>query len=110
MGAVTASQLDSLVQWASGKPRIRRVTLFGNRVKGTYREDSDLDIAVELEPGDDSNATLAVWMHFSDMWKKELESFLPFPVDLQWRDVDGTTTYIDKGLSDACEPIYEKAS
>ena len=110
MGAVTTEQRGALVNWASRKPKIRRVMLFGSRVKGTHREESDLDIAVELEPGEDSNATLAVWMDVSEPWKAELESFLPFPIDLQWRDVDGTTTYIDQGLSDACEPIYENAS
>ncbi|HEY1795292.1 MAG TPA: nucleotidyltransferase domain-containing protein [Stellaceae bacterium] len=31
--------------------RIRRLALFGSRLKGTARSDSDIDLLVEFEPG-----------------------------------------------------------
>lgn len=110
MSAITEVERNALRAWAARKPRIRRVSLFGSRVKGTHRADSDLDIAIELEPGEDSNATLTVWMHESDAWKEELAALFLFPIDLQWHDPFGTTEIINRGTSEACETVYERAS
>ena len=33
------------------KHHIRRLSLFGSRLRGDYRSDSDLDLLVEFEPG-----------------------------------------------------------
>ena len=79
-------------------------------MKGTHHANSDLDIAVELEPSEDSNSTLAVWMHESDAWKVQVAALFPFPIDLQWHDSFGTTEVINRGTSEACEVVYERAS
>lgn len=36
-------------RWADNYPAVRRVWLYGSRVVGTCRADSDLDVAVELD-------------------------------------------------------------
>ena len=37
----------AVARWASTQPLIRKAYLFGSRVRGTHRSDSDLDVAVE---------------------------------------------------------------
>jgi hypothetical protein len=44
--------------WAQGHANIRRVWLYGSRVRGTQRPDSDLDVAVEIDAVDEAAATL----------------------------------------------------
>lgn len=39
-------------------PSVRTATLFGSRAKGTYRQGSDIDIAVELTPPETSTTNL----------------------------------------------------
>ena len=109
MSALTDMQRRALISWASLNPRVLRVIIFGSRVKGTHSQDSDLDIAVEIESGEDSDATLATWMRFSAEWRTELSSMLPFRIDLQWRDSFGETRVIEKGISEASELVYERA-
>ena len=82
---------DAIVGWVEATPRIRRVWVFGSRAKGNPRTDSDLDIAVEIEPVADSEETLPVWMANSDKWQSELQQHISFAVDLEWFDPDGST-------------------
>ena len=108
MSAITDVQHRALSSWAARNPRVLRVVLFGSRVKGTHRLDSDLDIAVELEPGEDSDAILATWIHHCDDWKTEMSSIVPFDVDLHWRDIFGTTGVVDQGINEASEVVYDR--
>src|SRR5438105_638499 len=52
----------ALGRWASRHPQIKRVYLFGSRVRGDHHRDSDLDIAVELDENLDESGGLATWM------------------------------------------------
>lgn len=45
-------QPDTLAELCK-RHRIRRLSLFGSRLKGTARPDSDIDLLVEFEPGAD---------------------------------------------------------
>ena len=40
---------EILAVWAVQKPLIKRVFVFGSRVRGDHDEQSDLDVAVELD-------------------------------------------------------------
>jgi len=40
---------EILAVWAVQKPLIKRVFVFGRRVRGDHDEQSDLDVAVELD-------------------------------------------------------------
>jgi predicted nucleotidyltransferase len=45
--AIAEEQLDQFCR----KQHIQRLSLFGSRLKGTARPDSDIDLLVEFEPG-----------------------------------------------------------
>jgi predicted nucleotidyltransferase len=67
---LTPAQLAALLDWAERTPAIRRVLVFGSRAKGTARPDSDLDLAVDLDPTDgDALAELIV---NRGKWREEL--------------------------------------
>jgi predicted nucleotidyltransferase len=100
---------DAIVAWAEATPRIRRVWVFGSRAKGNPRTDSDLDIAVEVEPVADSEETLAVWMANSEKWQSELQEHISFTVDLEWFDPDGSTPKVRGALRETGILVYERA-
>ena len=70
------STLVSLRDWAQSKNTIRRFWIYGSRLRGTQREDSDLDVAIEI----DTIESLEEQVRFGPtrmMWKKELEVLTP---------------------------------
>jgi len=76
-----------LVRWAQGKPEISELWLFGSRVRGDFREDSDLDVAVVMVGGDEGDR-LGNWICLSDEWETELNALIPVKVDLDLGDED----------------------
>lgn len=99
--------------WAREKPLIKRIHLFGSRVRGDHRPDSDIDIAVELDPdvfqGVDESGGLATWMFEAKGWKRELEEFIYLKIQLERYHVDQTPT-IGKALAQSSQIVYEKMS
>ena len=110
MTDIESSAADSIAQWAAENPEVRRVWVFGSRAKGTHRPDSDIDIAVELEPVGDSEETLTRWIAQSDLWESQLQSRVVAKIDLEWFDPDGSTPTVQAGLNVAKVLIYERAS
>ena len=67
--------------WAEKYPDIRRVWLYGSRVKGTARPDSDLDIAVEIHPRVfRGQSTFMWWILESVAMKATLSALMTSPV------------------------------
>lgn len=116
---LVASQMDPqqigeiLSEWAKGKPLVKRIFLFGSRVRGDNRPDSDIDIAVELDPvafqcADDSGG-LATWMFETQGWKGALQKLIPIPVQLERYHPNQTPT-VASGLERSSTLVYEKAT
>ena len=61
--------VDRLRAWAATKPEIRRLALFGSRVRGEARADSDLDIAFD--------ASATVPLDVVQRWHDELAAWCP---------------------------------
>ena len=70
--------------WADGKGYITRAWLFGSRAKGTARDDSDWDLALELHVQDDQQGKF--FRSKLEEWNTELQKFvgLPITVDLYY--------------------------
>ena len=77
-------ELDAVVRivarWAASNPNVKAAYLFGSRVKGTSRADSDLDVAIALE-GDEEG--FAHWVFDADTMRNTLGALLPMSLDLQ---------------------------
>ncbi|MEL7099778.1 MAG: nucleotidyltransferase domain-containing protein [Pseudomonadota bacterium] len=80
---VAQTWLVALSVWASGKPSIRSAWVFGSRAKNKHTQESDLDIALLLQP--DDGKVLADWIFNAANWREEAQAAIgPHPrIDLQ---------------------------
>jgi predicted nucleotidyltransferase len=104
---VSISDITALNAWASSRPAVRRVWVFGSRARGQERPDSDIDVAVEHDalPGDADAFTTA--MFELDTWRKELAPRLSAPLDLQ-SYIPGITPTIQAGLDESSVLVYDR--
>lgn len=103
-----AHDIEVIKAWAASNPVIERVWIFGSRVRGTNRPDSDLDVAMEhgVMPGDSDHFTTGL-MGPSE-WKAELQSNTRCKLDVQsYRS--GDTPAVEAGIKESSRVIYEKA-
>lgn len=101
----------AVAMWASGKPLVGRVWLFGSRCRDDHRHDSDLDVAIELDmtaaSGIDESGGFATWAFETDGWKEELEKATGFEVHLDQYMGEHTPT-IQSGLEQSSVMVYSK--
>jgi hypothetical protein len=75
--------------WAENNGFVRRLWVYGSRLRGTQRSDSDLDVAIEIDlVGTDQTAS-GSWIPNSAIWKTELQAqlqCLQYTLDLQLYD------------------------
>lgn len=99
-------------KWARGKQLIKRVRLFGSRVRGDHTPTSDIDIAIELDPSafsdSDESEGIATWMFEAKAWRQELQALIPLKVQLERYHPKQTPT-VHKGIEQSSQVVYEKA-
>lgn len=104
------TELERIVTaWAASQPKVCCVYLFGSYVKGTYRPDSDLDVAVEIDTDEDSEEpSSAAWIREGGKLRSSLASLLPVIVDLQWYGGEEETPTIHAALFKGHKLVYER--
>ena len=96
-------------QWASSFPSIRRVWLYGSRVKGNARPDSDLDVAVEIDPqAFRGQQPFVYWMFESTTMKTTLASLIDVAPQVQ--QYHATESEVFSAVADHGILVYEKLS
>ena len=101
---------ETLVSWAQITPCIRRMWLFGSRVKGTHRPDSDLDVAIEIDAHGNDETPFDSWIGEAATWKAQLQPRVGVALDLEWFDPHGSTPRVQTALAESAILIYERAS
>jgi predicted nucleotidyltransferase len=96
----------SVKSWAIAKRYITRIWLFGSRIRGDSKIDSDLDIAIEYLPQQDESPVTR-WAFDGDQWQTELQAFTQYRIDL-WRYEEKETPTIKKGLEESSIKIYDR--
>ncbi|MBN3826033.1 nucleotidyltransferase domain-containing protein [Burkholderia sp. Ac-20384] len=86
---------------------IRKVWLFGSRVCGTERPDSDIDIAVEIERLAGDSCKWRVFVFERQRLNAAIEALLPMPVQLEWYGGPTETPTIEAGLRDNSILVYQ---
>ena len=86
-----------VVEWAKSKGAlIKRVWLFGSQARGSEKENSDVDLAVEISiraaGGGDESGGFATWALVSEGWEKELTDLVGKKVDLEFYAGNATPT------------------
>lgn len=107
--AIEAVQLE----WARQDPILAMIHLFGSRVRGDHRPDSDIDFAVELDlsaaRGVDFSGGFATFSQHSRRWEVELARRLSIPVDLEFYHGPEETPILHGGLEQSGKLIYDKS-
>jgi predicted nucleotidyltransferase len=66
-----------LRSWAAANESVRQLWLFGSRARGDAREESDVDIALALTPGDgQTDWALGNYFAFESEWKQQLKAIV----------------------------------
>lgn len=103
---------ERLIEWARSEPIIERVHVFGSRVRGEHRPDSDIDVVVELDleaaPGADFSGGFATFSFQSERWNAQLAELLPMSVDLDFYAGAKHTPTLHAGLQRSSRLIYDK--
>ena len=73
---VDSRDMLALKNWAQATACIRLVWIFGSRVRGEGRHNSDLDVAVEIDPIGRDELAQPGWMELSPGWRAELGKVL----------------------------------
>ena len=63
--------------WVQTVPGLREVYLFGSRVRGDHRPDSDIDLRIFVDELELDAQTMAWWTHQNQTECAELKSQLP---------------------------------
>jgi uncharacterized protein len=95
--------LSIVAKWAASKHRIRRVWLYGSRVKGTHRTDSDLDVCVQIDPLKTEEEKELVQGQ-QKIWRHELSALCGMKVHLEPYATEQQKSFIAAGG----ELVYER--
>ena len=74
--------------WASSNSFVRRLWVFGSRVRGWHRPDSDLDVAIEITPVGRDETLYASFRFRHGNWEAELQLRLSHKLHLCHYDTD----------------------
>lgn len=103
--------IQSIEAWALQKPLVGKIWVFGSRVRHEARLDSDVDIAIEIDlsaaKGSDASGGFATWSFECQSWSNELQTRLPFKVDVQ-QFLGARTPTIKNALNRSSALAYKK--
>lgn len=103
---------DLLAEWARATPLVKRAWVFGSRARSEHRPDSDLDIALELDPaefiGSDDSGGWVIWTEEADAWEKQLGAIFGPSIDLDQFIDEARSPNIARFLQRSSHLAYEK--
>ena len=97
-----------LIDWVKHKSCITKMWLYGSRITGTYRDDSDLDVAIEFhfdDENEDFNSQVLEALH---KYRSELKNLFDVTLHLEWNGGATETPYVDNYVSKKSILIYTK--
>jgi predicted nucleotidyltransferase len=104
-------EMTALVaSWAASEPLVKKAYIFGSRVRGDHRNESDLDVAVELQPRPGDSGPVATWISETERLRSSLANRIPVTVDLQWYGGAEDTPTIHAGLLAGSIVVYHLAA
>ncbi len=101
-----AQQLSS---WASSVPCVRRLWIYGSRIRGDNRPNSDLDVALEIDPNGNDETAEVSFISTASAWRAQLKPHIPFKLHLQWYDSEGSYVEVQRGVEASGVLVYERA-
>jgi predicted nucleotidyltransferase len=96
----------ALAAWAPQQPSLRRLWIYGSRVKGSHRPDSDLDVAFEIDRLSDEHAVDEFQEITLPTWRNDLTRLTGLPIHLE--PSVGDATAVTGYVSDSGMLVYER--
>ncbi|MGF6638398.1 nucleotidyltransferase family protein [Paraburkholderia sp. 35.1] len=94
--------------WAQARRHVRRLWVYGSRLKGVQRTDSDLDVAMEIDPvGNDETARDSWGCHRTE-WETEMTALVPYKVHLQDYDLTNPTSRVVAYIGCCAALVYQR--
>ncbi|WP_057395813.1 nucleotidyltransferase family protein [Pseudomonas fluorescens] len=97
----------AVAKWASKQPLVRKAYLFGSRVRGTHKPNSDLDVAVEIFTLQGDSSPFTTWTCEAQRLKASIAGVVPVIIDLNWYGGPDETPSIHVGLETSSVVIYD---
>jgi hypothetical protein len=88
---------EILADWIKPARGIPAVYLFGSRVRGDHRHDSDVDVRLFLDEWSACDVTVQWWLAQNESDFAELKSQLPGPLEIHREDRDDADKHIHEG-------------
>jgi len=107
---MSLSEISKIIaDWAASEPIVVRVYIFGSRARGDHHENSDLDIAIEIEKGADDSNVHETWIYECDRCEQSLAKLLPYRLQLELFDGENTPTVL-KGIRRSSVLVYDASN
>jgi predicted nucleotidyltransferase len=98
-----------LKAWAPTKPNILKIYLYGSRVRGNHKKDSDLDIAIMITKNPNDTSELATWWGgLEEEFTQDIEIMTELKIDLELYSNEQITANIHEYLKNDSRLVYEK--
>lgn len=104
------STIQTLRSWAESQPHVRRLWIFGSRLKGTQRVDSDLDIAMEVDPVGGDETAAVTWVAHRQEWERALAMLTRYNVQLHEFDSTNPTSKVVGYVSCCSVLVYARTN
>jgi Predicted nucleotidyltransferases len=100
--------MKRLREWAQHRSYVRRLWVFGSRLKGIQRDDSDLDVAMEIDPlGNDETVDVA-WVCHRQEWEADMTQLVSYEVQLHAYDIANRASPIVGYVGCCAALVYER--
>ena len=96
--------LPRIIAWANSQLTVKRIWVYGSRLRGTQKPESDLDICIEIDPIATDEETQIVWMDEKEGWRAELARLTPYKIHLEMYG----TPHVDEYIECCSMLIYER--
>src|SRR5262245_45701148 len=91
---------EVVAEWCEPAMGLEHVYLFGSRVRGDHRPDSDVDLRIFMEEWRPDDAAVDWWMHQNTSDFEELKAKLPGPLAIHC----GTSDRADAAIRAGAKP------
>jgi predicted nucleotidyltransferase len=91
--------IPRLRTWAAAQEPVKRLWIYGSRLRGTQRPDSDLDIAIEIFARPTAEQRGQFWNHTVALWRADLRLIVPFEPHIEmyvtvWTNVNACSMLV----------------
>ncbi|MGF6971209.1 putative nucleotidyltransferase [Paraburkholderia sp. WC7.3g] len=102
--------MRALRSWAETQPHVRRLWVFGSRLKGTHHVVSDLDVAMEIDAVGYDESAAVTWVAHHLEWERTLTPLTGYKVDLNEFDSSNRMSNVVSYISCCAALVYARAN